>query len=123
MSRVTPENKVKGMVRKILAEFSEDRTVLGGRNPTPYHVKTLYQFWPVPSGFGASSLDCLVCYYGVAIYIETKAPGEKPTPRQEFTLAEIKAAGGLSFVIDGEDGCERLRTALNMIRFSNANNR
>ena len=116
----TPEAKVKKMVKDVLAEFSEAiKRPAGGTSVSSYTVETLYQFWPVPSGFGASSLDCLVCYYGVAIYIETKAPGKGPTPRQEFTIAQIKSAGGLVFVIDGPQGCEQLRSALTLIRFSN----
>lgn len=116
MGKVTPENKVKKMVRAVLAEFSEFNHVAG------FGVTTPKQFWPVPSGFGASDLDCIVCYYGVYIAIETKAPGKHPTTRQELTIAETKGAGGLVFVIDGEEGCERLRSALTLIKFSNANN-
>ena len=113
----TPENKVKQAVKAVLAEFSKYKVV------GTYTVPELYQFWPVPSGFGGSSLDCIVCYYGVAIYIETKAPHKKPTPRQELTIAEVKAAGGITLVIDGLEGCETLRSVLNMIRFTHANNR
>jgi hypothetical protein len=75
----------------------------------------------VPSGFGKSSLDCIVCYYGVFIAIETKAPGGKPTPRQDFTILEITAARGLVFVIDDAEGCEKLRSALLLIKMSHAN--
>ena len=107
MSRVTPENKIKKMVRDVLAEFDAPNT--------------LKHFWPVPSGFGASDLDCIACYFGRYIDIETKAPGKKPTPRQELTIANTKAAGGMVFVIDGEKGVHELRVALQGIK--DANNR
>lgn len=113
MSRVTPENKVKAMVRKVLAEFAEFDV---GMN-----VQNLKQFWPVPSGFGASDLDVICCYYGHYFAIETKASGKLPTPRQKLTIAETRAAGGAAFVIDGEQGCHELRVFLQGIK--DANNR
>jgi len=105
-----PEAKIKKMVKKVLAEFSEKVTV------GEFHVTNLYQYWPVPAGFGASSLDCIIAYYGQAVYIETKAPGKKPTPRQELTIAEIKGAHSLVLVIDGEHGCHELRVILQKIK-------
>ena len=114
----TPEAKVKKMVRKVLSEFTEDTTSEPDEWGDTYLVPNLYQFWPVPSGFGASGLDCYVCYYSVSITIETKAPGKHPTPRQRLTIASLKAAKGLVFVIEDEDGCEQLRAALQLIRFS-----
>ena len=110
----TPESKIKDMVRKVLAEFAGEEITIDG-----LRTYRLYQFWPVPSGFGASSLDCIACYYGMAIYIETKAPGAKPTPRQGLTIIQIRGAGGKAFVIDGEEGCRELRTHLLQIRFRN----
>ena len=116
----TPEAKVKKMVKDVLADLSETVDVVSSAGEDMVlTVPTLYQFWPVPSGFGASSLDCIVCYCGVYITIETKAPGKTPTPRQELTIAQAKGAGGLVFVIDGPQGCEELRRALTLIRFSN----
>lgn len=117
---VTPEGKVKEKVRAVLAEFDRAAVVL--YNGTDYHVGILKQFWPVPSGYGASDIDCIVCYYGEYISIEVKAPGKKPKPRQELTLAETIGAGGWTFVIDGEAGLNELRHALESIRDFNANN-
>lgn len=59
-----------------------------------------YQHWPVQNGMGAPCLDCHGCYNGVYFAIETKRPGKKPTERQEFTIEQIVASGGLVFVID-----------------------
>jgi hypothetical protein len=103
------------MVREVLDEFRED-TKNGG-----YIVDKLKAYWPVPAGFGASDLDCIVCYYGRTIAIETKAPGKKPTPRQELTIAQYRGAGAMVFVISGELGCHELRVALQGIK--NANDR
>lgn len=119
----TPENKIKQMIKDVLAQFEDTRMrdsgVPGlGMTPTP----ELYQYWPVPAGFGSSSLDCIVSYYGRAIFIEAKAPGKKPTPRQLLTMAQCEGSGAIVFVIDGKDGCDKLRDTLLLIRLSHANN-
>lgn len=77
----TPENKVKAKVKALLKEFS------------------CYQFWPVQTGYGAATLDCIGCHKGRYFSIETKAPGKKLTPRQVLTIEEMRAAGGVIFVI------------------------
>jgi len=107
----TPEAKVKLAVKRILAEYDVALKDGYGR---------LYQHWPVMNGMGMPSLDCIVCYYGMYIAIETKAPGKSPTPRQELTIKQIGAAGGIVLVIDGPEGYERLRGALNLIKWSHA---
>lgn len=113
----TPESKIKNMVKAVLAEFNHLTMC------NDFAVPILKQYWPVPSGFGSSDLDCLVCYYGQYIAIETKAPGKKPTPRQQFCIAETIGAGGKVFVIDNEAGCELLRRHLRMIKNANDSKR
>lgn len=87
----TPENKVKASVKKVLAKFGP----------------AINGFWPVPSGLGESHLDYVGCVAagkrptGIFFAIETKAPGKKPTPRQEKRINDVRAAGGKVFVIDG----------------------
>jgi hypothetical protein len=89
---LTPEGKVKAAVKRILDKY-----------------KARYEFWPVPSGYGASSLDCIICFHGMFAAVETKRPGGKPTNRQKMVIRQITAAGGAVFVIDGENGeLERL---------------
>ena len=99
---VTPEGKIKKLVNKVLDEF------VGPDLSQP----ELYRYWPVPSGFGKSSLDCIVCYRGRFIAIETKTPGKKPTPRQELCIEEMKCAWADVFVIDSKAGCDELRALL-----------
>lgn len=94
---MTPEGKVKHSVKKMLEQF--------GRFG-------LYQYWPVPAGYGPSSLDCLICFYGQFIAVETKAPGKKATPRQLKCLEEIQAASGSTFVISDEAGVRALEVHL-----------
>lgn len=79
---MTPEGKVKEIVKRVLGTL-------------PHH----YRFMPVQRGMGMPGLDFFCCINGYFIGIETKAPGKKPTPRQDATIAEIKAAGGTVYVI------------------------
>lgn len=77
----TPEGKVKEKVKRLLKKYG------------------CYQFWPVQSGYGAPTLDCLACAFGHFIGIETKAPGKRPTPRQKLTIEDMKEAEATVFVI------------------------
>lgn len=92
---MTPEGKVKRDVNKLLDKY-----------------KALYRFMPVPGGFGASSLDYLLCINGRFCAIETKAPGKKPTDRQKMVIGQIRRAGGAVFVIDGDEGLKQLEDYL-----------
>lgn len=80
----TPEGKVKAQVKAILKRFGA------------------YQFWPVQTGFGATTVDCLCCIDGKFLAIEVKAKAGKLTPRQELTLREVSKAGGLACIVGGK---------------------
>lgn len=96
---MTPEGKVKAAVKKVLAKYGEE----------------LYAFWPVQNGMGSPTLDCIVCYRGKYIAIETKAPGKLPTPRQLITISKMEKAGAKVFVIDGSESCVGLDEYLRSI--------
>lgn len=98
----TPEGKVKSAVKKVLTDSKQ-----WGK---------IYQFWPVQTGYGAATLDCLGCYQGRAFAIETKAPGGKLTARQKLTIREMEAADMEVFVIDGEVGIRSLEIWLENTR-------
>jgi hypothetical protein len=82
---MTPEGKVKRAVSALLKKYPD-----------------LYYEMPVPGGYGKSGLDYFGCYRGKFFSIETKAPGNKPTARQDQTIKLIEAANGVVFVIDGD---------------------
>jgi hypothetical protein len=82
----TPESKVKAKLRKLLGNYPD-----------------VYTYWPVPTGFGKTTLDVLGCYRGRFFEVETKAPGKKPTLRQQVELESIGRAMGKTFVITGTD--------------------
>lgn len=81
----TPEGKVKDVVKKVCKELG------------------IYYHMPVQNGMGKPTLDFILCVDGKFVAIETKAPGKKPTPRQELTMKEMQGAGGIAFVVDTVD--------------------
>ena len=81
---MTPEGAVKAKVKKLLEAYG------------------CYYLMPVQNGMGSPTLDFLGCHNGRFFSIETKAPGKKPTPRQEVTIKKIQLAKGPAFVIDGD---------------------
>ena len=83
---MTPEGKVKRKIKRVLARY--DR---------------LWGDWPVPGGYGKSTLDYIGNAGGRFFAIEAKAPGEEPTTLQENAMRDIRRAGGATFVIDTED--------------------
>jgi hypothetical protein len=86
---MTPEGKIKARVKNLLADNER--------------WGYIYTHWPVPSGYGEQTLDCIGCYHSRFFAIETKAPGKKPTPRQEYTMENMRRAGVAVFVIDSDD--------------------
>lgn len=80
---MTPEGRVKKMVKKALDRLGAD----------------CWRFMPVQTGFGSPALDYLLSIRGRFVAIETKAPGKKLTPLQEGTKAAIEAAGGIVLVV------------------------
>lgn len=61
-----------------------------------------YWFMPVQTGYGASTLDFLVCHGGRFLAIETKRPGKDMTARQMLVAEKIVDAGGHVLVIGNE---------------------
>jgi hypothetical protein len=85
---VTPEGYEKSLVKKYLSQIGA------------------YQFWPVQTGYGAATVDCLACINGRFIGIEVKKQGYHPssfTARQRVTLNAIFASGGLVFAGTGKE--------------------
>lgn len=63
----------------------------------------LYGYWPVPTGYGAATLDYLGCWNGLFVGIEFKREGvTKPTPWQAATMKAIRAAGGRTYLVTME---------------------
>jgi hypothetical protein len=79
---MTPEAYEKSKIRKYLASIGA------------------YQFWPVQTGYGAATIDCLACVGGKFVGIEVKKEGYRPssfTARQRATINSIFEAGGAIF--------------------------
>ena len=99
----TPENAIKRKISHALSKLDCE-----------------YHFMPVQNGMGAPGLDYFICAGGWWIAIEAKAPGKKPTPRQERTIEAIRAAHGLVFVVDGDESLflamETIRACCNLAK-------
>jgi Holliday junction resolvase len=79
----TPEKKVKDKVVKILKHHG------------------IYYFFPATHGFGRSGVpDIVCCFNSLFMGIECKAGTNKPTALQEKEMADIRKAGGMTFVIN-----------------------
>jgi hypothetical protein len=87
---MTPEGRVKKGVRELLDGY-----------------KGLYQYWPVPIGYGRTTIDVLGCFRGFFFGIECKADLKVPTQAQRITLGEIREAQGMIFAIR-EEGAAHL---------------
>lgn len=81
---MTPEGRVKARVDALLKKYG------------------VYYFKPVQNGMGSPGLDYHCCIKGAAFFIEAKAPGKRPTPRQEETIKQMVRAGGVVWIIDGD---------------------
>ena len=103
MAANTPENKVKAKIKACIKRFPG-----------------VYSNWPVPAGYGTPTLDCFGCYYGMFFAVEAKAPGKKPTPRQDLTINQMAEAGAAVFVIDGDEGVAKLEQWLDAVRIWNS---
>lgn len=69
----------------------------------------IWTYWPVPSGFGRSTLDCIGIACGKPFAIETKAPGGKLTALQTDEIEALTKSGAKVFVIYDYLSCEPLR--------------
>lgn len=83
----TPEGKVKDKVKALLASYGP----------------ALRAWWPVPGGYGESTVDCHVVYCGRAFAIEVKQEGGNTTALQRKFLKDHARAGGVSIVIEGAE--------------------
>lgn len=90
---MTPEGAIKKKIKTLLDSYG----------------KHLYMFMPVPGGYGARTVDYLVCVKGVFLAIEAKRPGGKATELQEATLERIRDAGGIAFVVHDDASVAELK--------------
>lgn len=71
-----------------------------------------YQYWPVPMGLGARTIDVLICWRGRFYGIETKRSDVNcPTAMQACTMREIAEAGG-GVWLENSEGLETTRERL-----------
>lgn len=89
----TPEGVVKDACKKFLKE------------------RGAWFFMPVSNGMGQVGIpDIIICYKGVFVAIETKAPGKKlqTTANQDRVIEAIRKADGFAWVVDNPDDLKPL---------------
>lgn len=94
---MTPEGKVKKKIRDYLKEVG------------------CYYFTPIGSVYGKSGVpDYVVCYEGMFIGIEAKAPGklDTQTPLQKVAQEKIEKSEGIYMLVDSVDPVKSLFEAL-----------
>lgn len=84
---LTPEGRIKKLIKIWLKE------------------QGAYVFSPVQTGRGARTLDLLVCWKGLFVGIEVKAPGKVATMLQARIMADMHDADGQAFCVDSLDAC------------------
>lgn len=89
---MTPEGKVKQKIKDVLKKYPG----------------AVYWYMPVPSGYGARTVDFIGCAWGWFFAIEAKAPKGSATALQEATLDQIREAWGVTFLIRDEVGIQEL---------------
>lgn len=92
---MTPEGKIKAKVKRLLNAY-----------------RWVYYEMPVPTGYGKSGLDFSCSVAGLALYIETKAPGEWLTSRQCETAMKQYLSGATVLIISGPGGLTALEKFL-----------
>lgn len=78
-----------------------------------------YQFWPVQTGLGQRTLDCIACVpirvtadmvgktIGAFVAIETKREAiSSPTPKQGYTMEHMRSAGGVAILVNSPSDLE-----------------
>jgi hypothetical protein len=83
----TPEGRIKNKIKRLIDEFGE----------------SIYSYMVVPSGYGKTTIDYLLCVDGLFVAIEAKKPGAEPTERQKGVLEDIRRAGGSTFVVNDDE--------------------
>lgn len=89
----TPEGKVKDACKKFLKE------------------RGAWFFMPVSNGMGQVGIpDIIICYRGLFVAIETKAPGKRnqTTANQDRVIEAIQKADGFAWVVDNPDDLKPL---------------
>jgi hypothetical protein len=97
---MTPEGKVKKKVKEYLQSIGA------------------WYYMPVSNGMGRVGCpDILVCYKGLFMAFETKAPGKikNVTANQQREIDEIQRANGLAHVVDDVEQVKSLLDTIERI--------
>jgi len=95
---------VRGQESKLKDKIKEFLKLKGVASLTsPVFSARGFYWMPVPGSMGVPFLDFVGCYNGRFFAIETKAPGQQPTPRQQINIALVEQARGEVWAGDDYD--------------------
>ena len=101
---MTPESKIKALVKALLAKYD----IRPAKDAGTFSEAAGWYFFPSQNGLGVKGIpDILGHYHGRFWAIETKAPGKEPTGFQALQIAAIRCSGGAVFVVDGEESLKK----------------
>jgi hypothetical protein len=79
---MTPEGRVKAKLKRWLNQ------------------NNVWNWWPVPSGYGEQMVDCVSYWNNQMVLIECKREGvTKPTPRQAAIMKNARKHGILTYLV------------------------
>lgn len=110
---MTPEGKVKNEVKKVLK-----RLLIIPAADVPKYIDQdmLFHGWYFMPTQGLYSVkgppDFVGCYFSGFFGIETKAPGGRTTPNQDYQIAGIRIAGGRVLVTSDASEVEPFISAM-----------
>jgi len=101
---VTPEGKIKALVKALLAKYD----IRPAKDAGTFSEAAGWYFMPGGTGYGTKGIPDILGHYRCRFWaIETKAPGKEPTGFQALQIAAIRCSGGAVFVVDGEESLEK----------------
>lgn len=68
--------------------------------------------WKLVSPGTAGVPDRICLRHGRTVFVELKAPGQKPRPLQQHRLQQLRQQGFVALVVDSADGIEEVLDAL-----------
>ena len=101
---MTPEGKVKDLIKKHLAFIG---LIPAGQAVLVTDKNTGWYYMPVSNGMGVHGIPDFIGHYrGRFFAIEAKEKGKKPTDRQVHQLNALGVTGAATFVVDSDESLE-----------------
>lgn len=94
---MTPEGKVKDKIKAVFKRCG------------------VYYHMPVQNGMGEPTLDFVACVNGRFFAVEAKAPGKKPSQRQQITMDKMASSGAYVFMVSNDEELAVLEATIQLV--------